>query len=70
MVYYEPLRIPLKNTPPVFHVETTWKRPLPRRFNVEYTWSVCWAIDFNIVEKTLWRSYIWPFRFYIDKNIQ
>ena len=19
----------------------TWKRPIPRRFNVEYTWSVC-----------------------------
>ena len=25
------------NTPPVFHVETTWKRSFPRRFNVEYT---------------------------------
>ena len=29
------------NTPSVFHVETTWKRTFPRRFNVEYTWSVC-----------------------------
>ena len=25
----------------VFHVEMTWKRLFPRRFNVEYTWSVC-----------------------------
>ena len=29
------------NTPRVFHVETTWKRPFLRRFNVEYTWCVC-----------------------------
>ena len=29
------------NTPRVFHVETTWKRSFPRRFNMEYTWSVC-----------------------------
>ena len=27
------------NTPLVFHVETTCKRPFPLRFNVEYTWS-------------------------------
>ena len=31
-IYYIPT-----NTPPVFHVETTWKRSFPRRFNVEYT---------------------------------
>ena len=31
----------LRNTPPVFHVETTWKRIFSRRFNVEYTWFVC-----------------------------
>ena len=30
-----------KNKSRVFHVETTWKRPFPRRFNVEYTWCVC-----------------------------
>ena len=29
------------NTPRVFHVGTTWKRPFTRRFNVEYTWCVC-----------------------------
>ena len=29
------------NTPRVFRVETTWKRPFPRRFNVKYTWCVC-----------------------------
>ena len=29
------------NTPRVFQVETTWKRPFPRRFNVEYTWCAC-----------------------------
>ena len=29
------------NTPRVFHLEKTWKRPLPRRFNVECTWCVC-----------------------------
>ena len=22
-----------------------WKRPFPRRFNVEYTWSVCRVVD-------------------------
>ena len=27
------------NTPLVFHVETTWKGPFPRRFNVEYTYQ-------------------------------
>ena len=35
-------RIPFPtDTPRVFHVETTWKRTIPHRFNVEYTWSVC-----------------------------
>ena len=29
------------NTPRVHHVEKTWKRSFPRRFNVEYTWYVC-----------------------------
>ena len=29
------------NTPLVLHVETTWKFPFPRRFNVEYKWCVC-----------------------------
>ena len=29
------------NTPRGFHVETTWKQPLPRRFNVESAWCVC-----------------------------
>ena len=29
------------NTPCGFHVEITWKRPFPRRFNVESTWCVC-----------------------------
>ena len=24
----------------VFQVETTWRRPFSRRFNVEYTWCV------------------------------
>ena len=28
------------NTPRGIHVETTWKRPFPRRFNVEATWCV------------------------------
>ena len=28
------------NTPRVFHVEMTWKRTFPCRFNVESTWSV------------------------------
>ena len=31
----------LTNTPCVLHVETTWKRSFPRRFNVEYMWCVC-----------------------------
>ena len=38
------LRCPT-NTPHVFHVETTWKQPFPRHFNVEYTWCVCkWCL--------------------------
>ena len=55
MVFIQPLDILLKNmsqfsdkgggntrnTPHVFYVETTWKRPFPRRFNVEYKWCVC-----------------------------
>ena len=31
------------NTPHVLHIETTWKRPFPRRFKVEYTWCACRA---------------------------
>ena len=29
------------NTPQAFHVETTWKQPFSRCFNVEYTRCVC-----------------------------
>ena len=29
------------NAPRGFHVETTWKRPFPRCFNVESMWCVC-----------------------------
>ena len=29
------------NTPRGFHVETTWKRRFPRRFNEESKWCVC-----------------------------
>ena len=32
------------NTPRGLHVGTTWKRPFPRRFNVESTWCVCRVI--------------------------
>ena len=28
------------NTPRIFHVEMTWKRSFPRRFNVKYTWCI------------------------------
>ena len=35
-----------KNTPHVFHVETTWKPPFPRRFNVEYAWCVCREVTY------------------------
>ena len=41
------------NTSHGFHVETTWKRPFPRRFNVESTWCVCWEVNVpNIFVKT------------------
>ena len=30
-----------RNTPRVFHAETTWERPLARRLNVGYQWGVC-----------------------------
>ena len=39
--YLFALRCYPTNTPRVFHVEATWKRLFPRRFNVEYTWCVC-----------------------------
>ena len=43
-ILYEPIQSTIgsypTNKPRVFHVETTWKRPFPRRFNVEYTWCV------------------------------
>ena len=43
------LHIPT-NTPHGFYVETTWKRPFPRRFNVESTECVCrdttWVLPF------------------------
>ena len=35
------LRSRTTNTPGGFHVETTWKRSFPRRFNMESTWCVC-----------------------------
>ena len=34
-----------KNTSCAFHVEMMWKRTLPRRFNVEYTWCFCRALS-------------------------
>ena len=33
-------------TPRVIHVDATWKRPLPSRFNVAYTWCVCRVVCF------------------------
>ena len=33
------------NRPRLFHIEATWKRPFPRRFNVEYTWCLCRVIS-------------------------
>ena len=38
------------NTPRGFHVETTWKRPFPRCFNVQSTWCVCRANAFRFVK--------------------
>ena len=37
------------NTSRVFHVETTWKRPFPRRFNMEYSWSVCRDVVYRYI---------------------
>ena len=34
-----------------FHVETTWKRSLPPRFNVEYTWCVCREARLMFIDK-------------------
>ena len=36
------------NTPRVFPIEMTWKRPFRRRFNVEYTWFVCSVISVKL----------------------
>ena len=35
-------KVTFTNTPRLFRVETTWKRPFARFFNVEYTWYVGW----------------------------
>ena len=40
------------NTLRVFHVETTWKRRYPRRFNVEYTWCA-WRVVWRNIAKNL-----------------
>ena len=32
------------NTSHGFHVDTTWKWPFPRHFNVESTWCLCRAV--------------------------
>ena len=48
------------NTPRGFHVETRWKRPFPRRFNVESTWCVCreaMGYDHAIANVTLYCTY-------------
>ena len=39
------LKKSIKNTPRVFHVETTSKRSFPCRFNMKYMWCVCSAIS-------------------------
>ena len=36
--------------PCAFHVETTWKRLFPRRFNVKYTWFV-WRVTSSKLSK-------------------
>ena len=41
----QPKIIRVKNALLEFHVKATWKRPFPRRFNVEYTWCVCMEAD-------------------------
>ena len=66
----EVLRYPT-NTPLVFHVETTWKRPFSRRFNVEYTWCVCWVVAWwklfkdLVIDKTNFQSGI-EFRQFVN----
>ena len=52
--------VPAK-TPRVFHVETTWKRPFPRRFNVEYTWYVCRDASFSKED--------WPENYKVSTNL-
>ena len=42
----------LTSTPDAFHVETTWKRLFPRRFNMEYTWCI---YKEDLTENRCWR---------------
>ena len=35
----------------VFHVETTWKQPSSRRFNIEYMWFVCKEVNNYLQER-------------------
>ena len=50
------------NTPHVFLVETTWKRPFPCRFKVEYTWRVCREMRSN----ERWAKYLKMCPFLLD----
>ena len=49
------------NTPHGFHVKTTWKRPFPRRFNVESMGCVCrvmgaGAVNLDITAMKSWTT--------------
>ena len=48
------------NTPRGFHVETTWKRSFPRRYDVESTWCVCREGTPRLFRKAgkLWQMHI------------
>ena len=64
------LHIPT-NTPYGFYVETTWKRPFPRRFNVESTECVCrnttWVLPFMALVFIIQKRLSWQKRPFITQ---
>ena len=50
------------NTPHGFHVDTTWKWPFPRHFNVESTWCVCRAVIASQIQAYVRCYFLIPIR--------
>ena len=59
----------IRQTPRVFHVETTWRRTFPRLLTVEYTWCVCEVSDYCKILAKSWFDYVRLIDFDVHKLI-